>query len=331
MTLLQAILLSLLSAAVYAGLRLYDLLVPRADEDAGDGRRYRNLALGDREDFPFNLRWLVPKLVGENPLAWKISTPACLILTAPLVCWYLTLLGLTPWQGLVGVLLFLGLPGLFSTPLLEPVRVDAQSGFIVVLAACLTLVNPWLGLPLWFVAGFAKESLPIVIAILTGSWWPLVGLVAPLISHFWLSPPDYFSDGKEKDKFLPHARWSWLPQIPWEHFRFQWCGRVFAYEVTILPWGIVLPFFLLQPDWRGILGLAFGYALIFIASDFERVFQHAGLALIPDVALTISGSPWLGPLLLIHLVQPYAAGSRGVYNKRAFFRLLKPKGEDSHE
>ena len=276
------------------------------DYTKGDGARYWHLAGGDRVPFPFNLRWFWPKVIGTRKNLWRASSRVGIALLGPVTVWYLGLRGLSPFQALIGALLFVTLPGISKAAAVEPLRIDSQAMFLIVLASCVALVNPWVGFAVMLVASCSRETAPILVALFAWNPWMLTGLAIPLISQLWISPP---SEDFEKGHVFKFDRNLWKNlQDSGHYFRRQHLGRLTSCLHMILPWGAVLPAFLLRPDLAGTIALLLGYGFMFIATDYERVYQHAGLALIPAAAGVVTSTPWVWVILLIHFFHPQNIG-----------------------
>lgn len=276
------------------------------DYTKGDGARYWHLAGGDSVPFPFNLRWFWPWVIGERKKLWRASSRIGIALIGPATVWYLELLGLTPFQAFIGSCLFVALPGVSKAPAVEPLRIDSQAIVLIIVASCVTLLNPWLGLVFTILAGFSRETSPILIALFTWNPWMLIGMLAPLVSELWISP--HSRDWEPGHVFKFGQGWWERAFESGHYFRLQHFGRMTSCLHMILPWGIVLPVFLLQPTLPGVLALILGYSFMFVATDYERVYQHAGLALIPAAAIFVANSPWVWVLLVLHFMHPWNIG-----------------------
>lgn len=254
--------------------------VPRL---APDGRYY--LTRPYDVPWPFAMRPLVPLLLGQTRGVWTVA--AALGIVAQSVGMYLIA------GTLVGPLLLLGLPAGARFSVRHPVLVDA-----VALGATLLLVgsapSPHL-LALWVpVLGVMREQAPILVALLTGEPWYLLGLVAPIGAGLLFGRPARV--GVDNQWITdPWATTLAFRRGSWAHVR------------MILPLGVVLPLAMMTGPWARTTwaALALGVLPALRASDHGRALMWAAPVLIVLAVQAPIPNPLWPVLLLAHWCNPY--------------------------
>ena len=154
----------------------------RPGPDAG---RYLVAAEGRPVAFPFNLRWLLPRLCGTSLVRWWVVWGASWPLLAAGVAWWASGWGVS-WQvAVAAAALVVSLPGVLQPPSVWPVGVDLPAMAVSAWsAACFVHGLPVAGLLLAVLAVAIKEQTPVWIAVWAWSWLPLV--VLPLVGVAYL-------------------------------------------------------------------------------------------------------------------------------------------------
>jgi hypothetical protein len=174
-----------------------------------------------------------------------------------------------------------------------PVLVDAPAMALALGAAVALQRGHWaLAVALATIGGGCKETAPIFAALYAWSWLPLMGLVALLGIRTAGKPDgDPFSGRGTLNAakvILAQRRHDFL-----------------SWTQTLLPWGAVLPMYVLAgPAWKSLVTVAVGYGQLLIATDKARLFQWAAPPVIAVAAHGASG-PWLAVALIAHAFNPY--------------------------
>lgn len=259
-----------------------------------DGKYYLARGLGHAVPRPYALRWALPKILGGDPRKWVVANAVVLVLTGPLLFWYFQLQAVSRVEALVGVALYVGLPGVWRLNVRYPVLVDAAGMAFALLSACCVLTGAW-----WAAVGFALigaavcEKSPVFAAAFSFSCLPLLGLLVVAAAWVWSE----HSDDKPE----------WLRQplaAAREFHKGQWLDATKVF----LPWGAVGVLVLISSGWRpeAWVALALGYGSLYVANDMTRLYQWAAPALIP-VALCALPMEWAAPILAAHLLNPWGS------------------------
>ncbi len=154
-----------------------------------DGLVYMKAAAGHLVPSPYSRRWLLPKLLGNNPGRWVWLTWISLALTPLAAAVYFAAAELSGARFWYATALLCILPGVWRSSWRFPVLIDAPSFLLTLLTAAVAIrwpiATPLLALPL----GALRESGPVFAALWAWSPWPLVGLAA---AGWWRksAPPD---------------------------------------------------------------------------------------------------------------------------------------------
>jgi hypothetical protein len=217
---------------------------------------------------PYHLRWLLPMLLGSRIWAWCIVSWASLLATCVL------------FPG--GALLWAGLPW-FRTMAQAPVLVDAPAMAL----ALLTLRRPAC---CWGIGWAVSERFPILAALISGSPWPLLGLlgVAALSTRMEHGPGD-------------SPLRVGLDNAP----------RLASLHTMLLPWGVGL-LALLSPGWtvREVALVAVAYGQMLVAHDSVRLYQWAAPVVLPK-AWALIPARWRMVAVVLHWLNPWAWLPRG--------------------
>lgn len=253
-----------------------------------DGNYYIKMARRERVPVPFSLRPLLPFLLRERMLAWRIVGAASLVATSLIVYQLAIEHGLDPIRALFASVLFVGLP-LFRINTTLPVLVDAPAIALAGASAlCAVQGHVLLAVAVALLGAGVKEQAPLFAALAAWSAWPLIALVVPVSLYLF-----------RKHAKADHGNL----QHPLAYARGKQAPRLLSLLHQVAPWGVCLavlwaPF---QPAvWASI---AVAYALTFTAADSTRVYQWAALPVCVAAAAVVP-SGWLVPAAVVHLWNP---------------------------
>lgn len=246
-----------------------------------DGVRY--LAAASRPvAHPFHLRWLLPRLLGENVARWTWTTRVSVVACAPLLAWFTG----SPWMAAA-----VFLPGLVFA-WRHPVTVDAPGLALALLAACLWPVSPVAAMVVVLIGACVRETVPVWVACFAWSLWPLLALLAVLVRWGMRHGEDPCGYGH----LLAHP-----VQSSRQFHRGQWLNPL----VMVAPWGpLLLGLGALTPQLA--VALALGYGQLVVATDSVRLYQWSApvlalacVAVVPPVwlplfAVVLVFNPWKG-------------------------------------
>ena len=267
--------------------------MPRIGPDAA---RYLLAGQGERVPRPFHLRWLLPKLLGDEVVAWRLVW---------LVSWPLLAGSTFGWRiaagddwrvALAAAALLVGLPGILGPIVSIPVQVDLPSTALMV--AGLWFIE--LGHPAQIVAGVAvltvaasiRETVPVWAALTLWSVWPLVALVAPVVAFVLIRPSKVDPLGEPFQTIADHPIRTAL-----EHHAGRWRDG----WLMVAPWGVCLAA-LVGADWRLVLILALAYSQLLIATDTVRLIHHAAGPAMAAAAAHVIPIEWLLLAVAVHVV-----------------------------
>lgn len=246
-----------------------------------DSQEYLTLARGGRVPGPFWHRWLVPRLLGyRRGWVWEYHTlVACVVLHASMAHWY----------GLPAALMLAPMH-VVSWNIRGPVQVDLLPLALCAMGAGFS--HPLLLLGLGLIVGACRQQAPILLALLTWTPWPLIGLVSPLGGLAWRRAVDPATD----NAWIVSPLQTTLAAKGRAH---TWANP----RIMLLPWGLALSLALMVPTPALWLALALGYLPLLIASDHARIYQWAAPVVIAAAcaALTLHvPAAWWPPILLAH-------------------------------
>lgn len=126
---------------------------------------------------PYSRRWLWPLVLGPVPERWRALTIASLLATPALAWGYFGAMGLAGGARWFAVALLCALPGLWRCSWRFPVLLDAPSVAVALGGAWAARGGPWwASVPLAFLGGATRETVPLFAALWAWSPLPLVGL-----------------------------------------------------------------------------------------------------------------------------------------------------------
>lgn len=244
---------------------------------------------------PFHLRWLLPKALGQDMKAWRFvwfaSWP---VLAAGMVGWRIA--EGDDWRvALAAAALLLALPGILGPQSSIPVQCDLPATALAVSGvACLSLDHPFqwaAGLLLIAVAATMRETAPVWAALWAWSPLPLVALIVPATAFLVRKPgPDPL--GPKFQEIADHPVRTAL-----EHHAGRWRDA----WVMVAPWGVCLAA-LYRPDVQLVVALVAAYALLLVATDSVRLYQHAAGPLVAAGAAQVIPVEWLLLAVAVHAV-----------------------------
>ena len=249
-----------------------------------DGARYF-AAAKQRVARPFHLRWLLPKVCGQEYTRWLWVSRVAIVLFGVLTAMYCR----SPWLVCVAFL-----PGVaFSWK--YPVLVDAV-GMAGALAAAVVFPYCWpAAVVIVLIVGCVRETAPVWAALYAWNPLLLIGLVPVAVRALQKAGGDVLD-----------AENAWILAHPFAASRKYHRGLWLDWSVMVAPWGGLLAG-LAGFDLRLGAALAVGYGQTLMATDTVRLYQWAApvMALactqvlpswaLPFVAVSVLFNPWKGP------------------------------------
>ena len=260
-----------------------------------DASRYLLAGRGERVAFPFNLRWLLPVVCGDNLRHWWAVWFAS---------WPLLAVGALVWAWQMGAgwpqaaataVLLVALPGVLQPRSTWPVGVDLPAMAVAIWSAAAFAGGWWrAGFVFAVLAVAIKEHAPVWVALWAWSPWPLLVLVLVPVVWLWRRP---VIDAVTAVPLLRRVH-DHPVRSAWEHhvkhgYRNAW--------VMVAPWGVGLAA-LLAPSPQLLCALVVAYAALLVATDTVRVYQPIAA---PVVCLTAAGVipvQWLLLACVVHVV-----------------------------
>ena len=265
-----------------------------------DAYRYVLAGLGTPMVRPFHLRWLLPKVLGDDLAAWRfVWLAAWPILAGSTFGWRLA--AGDDWRIAAAVAaLLVALPGILGPAVSIPVQVDLPSTALMMTGVMLLE----LGHPAQVVAGIAtlaiaasmRETAPVVAALTMWSVWPLVALVAPLVTAVIIRPAKSDPLGPEFQYIADHPIRSAL-----EHHAGRWRDA----WLMVAPWGVCLAA-LIGADWRLLVVLGVAYAQLLVATDTVRLVHHVAGPAMAVAAAHVIPVEWLLLAVVVHVAWWFA-------------------------
>lgn len=244
---------------------------------------------------PFHLRWLLPKLLGDDLKAWWFvwfaSWP---VLFAATFGWRVAA-GDSLGVSLAAAALLCGLSGILGPLVSIPVQVDLPSTALMVVG--MLLIE--LGHPAQIVAGVAvlliaasiRETTPVWAALTMWSPLPLIALAAPLVAAMVRKPSPTDPLGGIFQDIADHPVRTAL-----EHHAGQWRNG----WLMVAPWGACLAA-LVGADWRLVVLLVVAYAQLVVATDTVRLIHHAAGPAMAAAAASVIPPQWLLLAVVLHV------------------------------
>lgn len=257
-----------------------------------DASRYILAGRGQRVARPFNLRWLLPEVLGDNITlwwwVWVLSWPTL----ALSVAWWASAL-VDGWQvPAAAAVATVALPGVWGPHVVRPVGVDLPAMALTALGSALW-VNGFepLALIVFAHAAATKETSPVWAALWCWSPWPLLALVVPAVTWFVRKPEiDQVTAQPVLREVHDHPFRSSLA-----HHKGQWRNG----WVMVAPWGACLAA-LIAPSWQTITVLAAAYAQLIVATDTTRLLHTAAGPVVALAAVQVFPLEWLPLVLVAH-------------------------------
>lgn len=256
-----------------------------------DAARYIVAARGERVVKPFHLRWLLPKVCGDNVrrwwAVWALSWPVLAAGTA----WLAWGLG---WQrAAFAAVVVVALPGVWGPSAVRPIGVDLPAMALSSVAAAAAVHGVWwLAVPFAILAATIKEQAPVWVAVWAWSPVPLVALAAPLVRHL-LHRPGMDSVTSANPVLADVHDHPIATAI--EAHRGRWRNA----WVMVAPWGVGLAGLLhLSPSL--VVALVLAYAQLIVATDTVRLYQSAAGVPVALAAAQVIPTPWLALAAVLH-------------------------------
>jgi len=258
-----------------------------------DSARYILAAQGHRVARPFNLRWLLPAVCGDDPRMWNATWWLSWPVAAAGMAWWGFESGLVWQQFVAAPVLLLSLSGVMGPHVVRPVGVDLPAMAVSIVAVAALQAGWWpLALALILVAAAIKETSPVFAAV--WAWHPvlLVGLVVPaVVGLLNRSELDEVTRQPVLKRVHDHPIRSSL-----EHHAGKWRD-----PRMVVQWGGCLAA-LYRPSWQVGAVIAVAYAQLIVATDTYRLIHTAAGPLLALVAVQVVPVPWLALLCAVSLV-----------------------------
>lgn len=249
-----------------------------------DASRYILAGRGVPVARPFNLRWLLPAVCGDDVKLWSIVWWLSWPVAALGLAWWGFEAGLV-WQQFVAMpVLVLSLAGVWGPHVVRPVGVDLPAMAVSIVAVAALEAGVWpLAVVLIVIAASIKESSPVWAAL--WAWHPilLVGMVVPLVVGVWRRPTlDEVTQIPVLKRVHDHP-----VRSAFEHHAGKWrdCRMV-------AQWGACLAAFV-DPSLRVVAVTAAAYAQLFVATDTYRLIHAAAGPALAFAAVQVIPVPWL--------------------------------------
>jgi hypothetical protein len=264
-----------------------------------DAARYLAAADGVPVSRPFFLRWSLPWVCGSEVRAWWWCWGASWVVLAGSMIWWRLEAG-DGWRvAFAACVLLLALPGILGPSAVIPVGVDLPATALTVLAvALLEAGDPTQVVGAVFVAmlaGTVKETAPIFAALF--AWHPvlLVGLVAVGVRWVYASRRGRIGPDPLGAKFQQIA--DHPVRASFEAHAGQWRNA----WIMAAPWGVCLAA-LYRPSLQVVVALVAAYALVVVATDTVRLYQHAAGPVLAVAAANNLPTEWLLFACVVHAV-----------------------------
>lgn len=260
-----------------------------------DARRYLAAAYGQPVPRPFHLRWLLPKVLGDDLAAWTLVRRASWVVLAGAMLGWALAIGLEPGVAFAAVALLIALPGIEGPASVNPVGVDLPASALTLAGVTLiALDHPAqivAGVALVAIASTIKETAPVWAALWVWSPWPLIALAVPAMTTLIRKPgPDPL--GPQFQAIADHPIRS-----AWAHHASAWRNG----WIVVAPWGVCLAA-LVGFDWRLGVVLAIAYGQLLIATDSVRLYQHGAGPAVALAAAQVIPPAWLPFAVAVHVV-----------------------------
>jgi hypothetical protein len=258
-----------------------------------DSARYILAGQGERVARPFNLRWLLPNVCGDDVRMWWAVWFASWPVAFGGMVWWAFEAGLVWQQMLAAAVLVVSLAGVWGPHVVRPVGVDLPAMSLSIVAVAALEAGWWpLAVALVVVAGSIKETSPVFAAL--WAWHPvmLAGLVAPLVIG-WFNRPELDRVTAEPVLRRVHDH---PVRSAWEHHAGKWRD-----PRMVTQWGGCVAA-VWSPSWQLAAVLVVAYAQLAVATDLYRLVHTAAGPLVALVAVQVVPVEWLPALVLASVV-----------------------------
>ena len=257
-----------------------------------DAARYWLAGDGKPVARPFNLRWLLPAVCGQDIklwwgvwlLSWPVAAAACAVWAHGQGA---------PWgvSGAAAALL-LALPGVLGPPVARPVGVDLPALALgLAAAACYANGQPFIGTVLVLWAACIRETAPVAVALWCWTPLPLVGLVVPAVVALVRRPQ---LDEVTAQPLLRHVH-EHPVRSALEHHRGMWRD---AWQM-VAPWGATLAALgAVTPQL--VVTLLVAHAPLAFSTDNVRITQPLAGPVVALAAAQVFPPHWLPLVVVLH-------------------------------
>ena len=255
-----------------------------------DAARYLIAGRGEPVARPFNLRWLLPAVCGDDLRLWRLTWLLSWPVTAAAAFWWASA-HVDGWQvPAATAVLLVALPGLWGPSAVRPVGVDLPALAVTLIAAAFW-ANGYEPVAIVFAiwAATIKETQPVWLALWCWSPWPLVALVAPAIAALVRKP------ALDPVTAQPHLKQ--IHDHPIRTALLAHAGRWRDGWLMVAPWGACLAA-LYRPTAAVLATLAAAHTQLFIATDTVRLLHTAAGPVVALAAAQAIPVEWL-PLAVL--------------------------------
>lgn len=232
-----------------------------------DAARYLLAGSGQQVARPFNLRWLLPAVCGEDQQLWRLVWLLSWPMVAAACAAWASGMGASWPQALAAAGLLIGLPGVLGPAAVRTVGVDLPSLALGLCAAAAFANNqPWVGIVMVLWAAAAKETMPVWVALWCWSWLPLVGLAAVLVAAFVKRPA--------MDAVTARTDLRRVHDHPFRTAVEHRTGRGRDAWLWLAPWGATLAA-LVPPSPQVLATVTVAHLQCLVATDHVRIVQMA--------------------------------------------------------
>ena len=252
-----------------------------------DAARYIIAGQGERVARPFNLRWLLPAMLGNDVKLWAAVWWLSWPVAAAGLAWWGYEAGLV-WQQFVAMpILCLALAGCLGPHVVRPVGVDLPAMALSIVAVAAFERHDdgfwFIAIVLIIIAAGIKETAPIWAALWVWNPLLLIGLMVPLILSVARRPQmDRITLDPVLKRVHDHPIRSSL-----EHHAGKWRD-----PRMVVQWGACLAA-AYAPSWRVAAVTAAAYAQMLVATDTYRLIHTAAGPALAFAAVQVIPVPWL--------------------------------------
>lgn len=261
-----------------------------------DSARYMLAGQGHKVARPFNLRWLLPAVCGDDERMWWGVWFAAWPVTVAGMIWWCHAAGLSFWQGVSAAVFVVCLAGVWGPLVVRPVGVDLPAMALTVTAVAAAETGWWpLAAALVVAAAATKETSPIWAAL--WAWHPafLAALVVPATVAVFnrAGMDDVTRTGAGGVLLRVHDH---PVRTAWEHHQGKWRD-----PRMVTQWGACLAAFY-QPTWQTAAVVAAAYTQLVVATDTYRLVHTAAGPFLAVCAAQTVPTAWLAVAVVVSAV-----------------------------